>query len=219
MSDLDPPPPYARDPNIEKPQFDLDDLTWLGIDGEFDAEKALSDRGYEPEPPIRMIVRAIIAANPVDGLDPITRENDAVKALIGAPSTKMGRPRRDDYDLLLEIAREYRGPLWTAIRKASPKQRDAWDSKTKPILTNPSLTKIIGRAVDKLREGDAERSKLKKEIKMKFGEDWNFLMLIASSDAAYDRLDQIRQIRSVLKEMERLGIKSSTSALPLRLEK
>jgi hypothetical protein len=42
-----------------------EDLPWMGDDGNLDADELLDEHGYDPMSPLEYILRAIIAAHPV----------------------------------------------------------------------------------------------------------------------------------------------------------
>ena len=100
--------------NEPRPELDVDDVAWIGVDGTGDFEPLLAERGDEPEEPLRLIVRAIVAGSGASGETLMKRETEAMAALTG--TQKPGRPESDDYDLLLEIARRWLKEFWVGRR-------------------------------------------------------------------------------------------------------
>ena len=82
-------------------------LGWMGDDCQLDVDDLLSEKGFEPESPLELILLGIIVAHPVDnGLDRQERLETALNALTGK-ERKRGMDDVDDYDLLMDVAGRY----------------------------------------------------------------------------------------------------------------
>lgn len=213
-------PPLERPPYLPGrqayPQVGIEDVNWLGPDGELDFADDLKLSGYEPESPLRLIIRAVIAADRDPNLAPtawagiaLAREEAALAALIGGPGP--GRREADDYDLLLEVARKFLAAFWA---DDAPR-----GSMIKEKLWEPSLARIIKTVIPDdhplIRQRGVDGPEgLRKLLERKFRKQKDLLLARASSDFNDDRLGRHRKVKAALKALEELGIASDPSALP-----
>jgi len=204
-------PKRPVNPNSDGPrqEFDPNDLAWIGVDGEGDFDRLLAERGYEPEPPLQLIVRAIIAGNGPAEVWPRRREEKALAALTG--SSRPGRRAADDYDLLLEIARHWRLEFWRSHGRQHSPGETSWEPPLDPIIRA-----VIPKGYDKSR--NVEAANIRKVLARKFRNDRDLLLARVSSDDNYDRLNMLQRIQDLIRELGRLGISASDKVLPVRLE-
>ena len=198
------------------PQVGPDDLSWVGAEGEEDFTAALASAGYEPEAPIRLVIRAIVAAHAKSETPEADRarvardrEEAALAALVGGPGP--GRRQSDRYELLLQIARKFLEVFWAedAPRGLVVKGK-AWQPALDPIIKAvvPDDHPLI--AENNLDGGD----NLRKVLRRNFTDQKDLLLARASSDNNMDRLDQRIKLKAALKALEDLGIASDLAALP-----
>ena len=182
------------------------DLVWLGEDGELDPDEALNRHGYDPTPPLSIILSAIIDAHPIEGGD--TKEarlEKALKALTGRKRMR-GMDTKDDYDILLEVA---------------------WDFFVSFIENNgaePEVKPIIRKHIEQLPENDprrymAEIDSVFRRVSRKFAKEKDLLLARVTGDSNYDRMDTISLIKNILAQFEKLGIKVENTAVKSRRRK
>lgn len=183
--------------------FRIDPETGLGTGG-IDASALIAEHGHDPDPVLHWILLAIIDAHPQKNHEKtrLDRLWKALSALTGETRTKA----IDDYSLLLEIAWQYHVACFEEGKF-------------------PKLRPIVSRVVSKLPEGFLKERNIQKQsliemLEDKFREQKELLLVRATSDNNWNRMDTARAVRGVLKELNKLGIKADSNAIaPRRVKK
>ncbi len=187
-------PPYLKDYQgpSGKEGVGPEDATWIGEDGELDPSALLHELGYDPDPPLVLILLAIIDAHSsVESSDRQDRLEQALKALTGV-KRKPGMDNKDDYDLLLEVAWRY-WRQWCQTR------------------SSPEVAPIVREVIDSLPEADPRKrhaapASTVRRLSDKFKENRDVLLARVTSEQEWERLDIVRAINEIIERMAGLKI-------------
>lgn len=173
----------------------VEDLVWIGPDGEVDPDAILKQHGYDLNDPFTSVLSAIIRGNPVDGRDAVERLETALSALIGTRRKRgMDELDRDD-ELLIEIARKF----FQAFHRDSHRE--------------PDLAPIIREVIVTLPEGDtrtlATENSIIRRLKRKFIAKRDVLLVQVTSEQNFQRMDVRRSIATILRELKALGVSAA----------
>ncbi len=167
------------------------DVVWVGEDGELDPEKILRDHGYDSFSPLELLVRAIVAGNP-DGREANERVEEALQALIGKKRVR-GRKRKEDDDILLEIAWRYH----------EHKFRGAKDLDLGPLIRQ-CLVDLRARSFE--RTPDGEHPEVQR-LRDRFVEQKDILLTRVTSKMDEERSRVFVLLAHVAKALQQSGVK------------
>ena len=112
--------------------------------------------------------------------------------------------KKDDYDLLLQIAWEY----FVAF----------WKSGGKEPEVAPIVKRIIARLPQtEIRKFHAESDSVTSRLGRKFRKERDVLLARVSSQIVWNRMDKLRDISDVVKRMRTLGISVRLETIEPRL--
>ncbi len=182
-----------------------DSLGWIGDDGRLYGDDLLSEQGFDPDPPLELIVLAIIDAHPVENnTDRQERLEIAMEALTGS-RRKRGMNEIDDYDILLEVAWRYF--LEFVDQGMSPPKR--------------RITPIVRQVIEQLPKDDPRlRATLDsnvRRIQRKFTRDYDLLLRRVTSERDWHRMDIVGEIYKIVDRMGDLGIPVDKRSIGPRL--
>lgn len=175
----------------------LEDLRWKGPDpdpGAMDAHKdLLGEAGYRAETPLRLLVRAIIAANPNDEGDPKAREAEALKALLG--EARSGPRGADDEALLREIARRYFAAF---MAPGAPRGK-----MVRGKFWEPPLDPIIQEVVpgEGLVRGRGSAGNIRRTLTRKFREQQEILLQRVTGESDWEARDLEQRIGAFIRNV------------------
>lgn len=181
----------------------VEDIAWMGDDGKLDSDALLTDRGYDPLPELHYILLAIIDAVQEPAKSGASREvrlETALAALTGSMRGRRGMNKKDDYELLIQIAWEYQRRFWA------------------DDCASPEIDPIIREAVDRLSPGDPRRNmatvaSVVTRLRRKFVRDKNLYIVRATEQMDPRRMDKLYAIHDILRRMQDLGIHVDLSVL------
>ena len=179
-----------------------EDCAWLGKDGNIDPDEILKANGYDPDPPLELILGAIIDAHPAKDSRQDRLEN-ALEALTGV-KRKRGMNSKNDYDLLLQIAWEYH---------VAHLNGEEYETEVAPIAK---------RVIERLPPNDPRKPRaglisVIRRLVRKFNKDRDLLLTRATSQMDWFRMHDVNAIRDVVKKIEELGIPANVGSVKPRL--
>jgi hypothetical protein len=189
----------------ETTDFEPEDLPWMGDKGGLDYDQLLAKLGHDQLSPLEYILLALIDAHQAQAPDPKSKNSPerevirkaqleiALGALTGRLQRKRGMDEKDDYELLIQIAWGYHCRFWANDR------------------TPPPIEPIIRACVEALPPQDprrkmAEISSVVSRLRKKFLKNKDLLLVRAAEQRNFRRMDQLRELETILLRMRGLGI-------------
>jgi hypothetical protein len=170
----------------------VEDLVWVGPNGEVNPDAILSLHGYGPDDPFASMLSEIIRGNPIYGRDDRERLETALSALIGTRRKRGMDEINRDYDLLLEIARRF------------------FASFHQNGHVEPELADIIRDVVAVVPAGDerclASEDSIRRRLRRKFNKSKDILLVRVTSEQNWDRMDVARSINTIVRQLGALTL-------------
>jgi len=177
--------------------FGPEDVTPTAYLDKFDTDDYVSKFGHDPESPLALLVRAIIAAQPKSKKDDEKRFRQAFSALSGKTLTKK---RADDYDALLKMAW-----LYHCEKHERPNEE--------PVL-NHLAEKVFGEAQSVYR---GVKENVIKTMVRNFKQDKLLLLARATSQNDWNRMDEVRELKKIADQLDNVGVPTDKKAIRPRL--
>lgn len=214
MSDQEEIPDYLEKLQSEgqnnQDNFGPEDVYSSGEKGDLDSEVLLAKRGYDPHPPLTLLLSALIK-----GHNPELSDNELKKRLreVVASITnenKTGRGHVDDNDALLEIAWAYHSANYEINLKGEG-----------AIKLRPIVRKIVDQKFsDVFKSRNIEKDNYIRKLEDKFNDDKDLYLSRATHDDDWGRTDKIQQLSKLVKQLGSLGIPVDIGEVkPRRLRK
>ena len=169
----------------------VEDLVWIGPNGEVDPDVILKKHGYDAVDPLTSVLKAIIKGNPIEGKDDTERLEIALEALIGTRRKRGMDELNSDYELLVEIAHRF----FRAFHQNNHREPDL-----APIIREV-IAPISGRDRRKL----ADEVSVLRHLRGKFNMNKDLLLARVSSEQDWNRHDFGRTVDTILQNLEALG--------------
>lgn len=183
--------------------FSSEDYVWIGEREEkiFNPEQLLKKEGFEPEGPLRLLLKAIIAAHESeDGASFEDRLSQAERALLGQRG-KRGNRIEDDEDILREVGRRY-FERWHANQNL--------EIEVAPIVREVLADLEICKPM-------VEGQSIVRRLQTKFSRGRDRILARVTYDMQWELPEFHRRMRRVLSDLEALGVQVDRSVLEKRI--
>jgi hypothetical protein len=174
--------------------FGPEDVVWTGEDRKLDPDEILAEGGRDPTPPLQLLLAALIRGHTSNATENeiTSRLRKALAAITGEPSS--GRPPVDHHDALLEIAWRYHVARYESLP----------DGK---VDLRPIVTAVVDEFFSDVptRRNITTQSYVEK-LEDKFNAERDLLLVRATMDHDWNRMDDIKKLKRALTILEELGI-------------
>jgi hypothetical protein len=199
--DFEPLPGFMREYTPAKLGLTAEDSAWLGDDGTVDPFQMLNEKGYELKSAFRLLLEAIVDANPdKSGRTRAQRIDGAEALLLGTPKRRGVDPIDDD-EILRVVARRYY-EQWLENPEIEIEVAPIVETRLKELELGPE-----GHPTDRYRTSAVRR------IVRTFKSDRDRLLASVTNDPRWDPPSLYLDLLSIIDTLKRLGVK----AIPAKL--